>query len=539
VIGVRHVDNHGALVTSSSSTCRSRLLLLLVLVALASACGSSNGGGPAAPTATAIPTATASATSSVTVTRTSVPLNTATSTRTPPPTNTPTPSNTLAPSDTPTPSPGSANVWAPSVVYPSLQEPGPRGWLDRRGLIHAHSVYSHDACDNMPVKDGVRDPVCFDDFRRGLCQTKHDFVMLTDHNSSFADTPYPEALLYRPERGDELVERDDNPVASWAGCPDGSRSLILAGCEAGTMPVGLEGHVADQPERSQIYNAQTADAIEALRAKGAVTLVSHTEDWSVDQLRDLPLDGFEMYNVHANLILNVAKAAQALLYINDPDFPHPDLILLLITSEDPRYLTRWGSVLASGRKRVTTMATDCHRNTFPTLMQDGERVDSYRRLMLWFSNHLLVRPQADGSWDDRDLKDALRAGRLYGAFEMMGYPEGFDYHAEVGSRVAEMGEEVQLADQPVLRVSRPSVRHLDPTREAPVLTLRILRAIDGGFEEVAAGNDDLTFTPTQPGAYRAEVRMVPLHLRENLGRYATALLAKDFVWIYANPIYVR
>jgi len=172
-------------------------------------------------------------------------------------------------------------------------------------------------------------------------------------------------------------------------------------------------------------------------------------------------------------------------------------------------------------------------------MQDGERVDSFRRMMMWFSNHLLVRPKTDGSWDDRDLKDALRAGRLYGAFEVMGYPEGFDYHAEVGDQAYEMGDEVPLADQPVLHVSRPSVRNLDPNREPPVLKLRILRAITNGFEEVASGDDALTFTPTQPGAYRAEVRMVPLHLREDLHNDATTVLAHDYVWIYANPIYVR
>ena len=88
-------------------------------------------------------------------------------------------------------------------------------------------------------------------------------------------------------------------------------------------------------------------------------------------------------------------------------------------------------------------------------------------------------------------------------------------------------------------MARPSVRNLDPNREPPLLTLRILRAIDGGFEEVASGSDALAFTPTQPGAYRAEVRMVPLHLREDLRNDAAAVLAKDFVWIYGNAIYVR
>ena len=455
------------------------------------------------------------------------------------PTATPTPSPTPAESPTPTRTLIAGDFWRPSVAYPSVPGQGLRGLRDLRGLIHAHSVYSHDACDGMPVVNGVRDPVCFDDFRRGLCQSKHDFVMLTDHDTSFADTSYPDVLLYRAERGDELVMHDGNPVASWAGCPDDSHALILAGTESGTMPVGLEAHVADQPERSEIYNAVTADAVDALRAKGAVALVSHTENWTVAQLSDLPLDGFEMYNVHANLLLNVGKAAQYVLRLNDPGLMQSDLILLGVISEDPRYLTRWGTVLANGVKRVTTMATDCHRNTFKQLMQDGERVDSYRRMMMWFSNHLLVQPKADGTWDDRDLKDALRAGRLYGAFEVMGYPEGFDYHAEVADQTFEMGSEVQLADQPVLRVARPSVRNLDPNREPPVLKLRILRAIPNGFEEVASGDDALTFTPTQAGAYRAEVRMLPLHLREDLHNDAATVLAKDYVWIYANPIYVR
>ena len=75
-----------------------------------------------------------------------------------------------------------------------------------------------------------------------------------------------------------------------------------------------------------------------------------------------------------------ADEGGALLRINDPGLMQSDLILLGVMSEDPRYLKRWGSVLASGAKRVTTMATDCHRNTFKQLMQDGERVDSYRRI---------------------------------------------------------------------------------------------------------------------------------------------------------------
>jgi hypothetical protein len=194
-------------------------------------------------------------------------------------------------------------------------------------------------------------------------------------------------------------------------------------------------------------------------------------------------------------------------------------------------------VLASGAKRVTTMATDCHRNSFPAILPDGERVDSYRRMMQWFSNHLLVKADAQGHWDDRSLKDALRKGRLYGAFEVFGYPLGFDYHAEQGGAVHEMGEEVSLAQNPSLKVAMPKIDALDPSKEAPELRIRILRAKDGGWDVAAEKDAALTFAPTLPGVYRAEVRITPKHLRAYLSTYS-AQADRDFPWIYSNAIYV-
>src|SRR5690606_21582027 len=142
--------------------------------------------------------------------------------------------------------------------------------------------------------------------------------------------------------------------------------------------------------------------------------------------------------------LNAGAALELVLRVNDedPGLPFPDLVALLLMSEDERYLSTWGSALASGRRFVTTMGSDCHRNTFTSLLADDERVDSYRRAMSWFANHLLVRPDDDGHWDDRHLKEALREGRLYGSFDVLGFPVGFDFHAAAGDDVTEMGGEV-------------------------------------------------------------------------------------------------
>jgi hypothetical protein len=440
-------------------------------------------------------------------------------------------------------------AWAPGVRYVTERDPGARGLLDRRGLIHAHSAYSHDACDNAPHDDaGVYDQGCFHEFRQGLCTQQMDFVMASDHRDSFAHNEFPDVLLFRPDEGDKLIERGGSPVANRIACQGRDPVVLLAGTESGTMPVGLEHHLPGTPdERYETYGGTSADLITAYKSAGAVNLMQHTEDWTADQLTTLPIDGFEMYNLHANAFRG-AGALLGLLKLltnKDPGLPHPDLIILPAISEDPIYLGTWGTVLARGAHRVTTMGTDCHRNSFPQILPDGERIDSYRRMMGWFSNHLLVRPAADGSWDDLALKEALRAGRLYGAFEVLGVPAGFDYHLELPPAgaaapvVREMGESATVAEGATLKVAMPRLRHLDPKADAPVLTARILRARENGWDVVASGAGDLSFAAATAGVYRAEIRMTPRHLVASLGDYADSLGKNgDLVWIYSNAIYI-
>ncbi|MBI3179493.1 MAG: hypothetical protein HYZ27_07505, partial [Deltaproteobacteria bacterium] len=147
---------------------------------------------------------------------------------------------------------------------------------------------------------------------------------------------------------------------------------------------------------------------------------------------------------------------------------------------------------------------------------------------------------ASGAWDDRQLKDALRRGQVYGAFEVFGYPEGFDSYAETSTGIVEMGGEIALASEPTLVAVAPTLINLDPDAEPPVITVRLLLARAGGtWEEVKRGKGEIRHLPSEAGAYRVEVRILPLHLREYLAIYTDAALAQDHVWIYANAIYVR
>jgi hypothetical protein len=194
---------------------------------------------------------------------------------------------------------------------------------------------------------------------------------------------------------------------------------------------------------------------------------------------------------------------------------------------------------------VTTIGTDCHRNTFPQLLADGQRIDSYERLMKWFGNHLLIEPDARGEWGLDAARDALAAGRVYGVFEFLGHPEGFAYLAEQNADTHEMGSVLSLAQGSVsLRVVAPIVMARDPATPTPELQLRLLRADPAGWQEVALveGSEgrlaDLVHEVAEPGAYRAEVRLRAHHLAGQLGKHE-ALLDEAAIWVYANPIYVR
>jgi hypothetical protein len=423
----------------------------------------------------------------------------------------------------------------PWTVIPSAELGAPRGWTLQRGIIHTHSPYSHDACDDHPFIDGVRDEECFEDVRDGMCQTAQDFVFLTDHDDLFAYHEYPDVLLYAT--GDELIERDGLPVANRLACPEGHHVIVSAGTESAMMPIGLEHHVGDTlEERMAAYNEISPEAVERLKDAGAVALVHHTEEWDLDTLISLPLDGIEIYNVHFNLMDNMGAAIKMYgLMRSDPDaLPAIELALLAVFQENTRDLFRW-SKLVELRPTAGILATDSHRNVFQAESPDGERLDSFRRLMHWFSNYVLVR--GEGGVDDRLLKDAIRHGRVYGAFDVLGYPQGFDFHATQGEAVHELGDRLASAEGVHLVLTLPRVARQDPAGPQAEISGRILKSADGEWLEVASGDGATVEVDAEVGVYRAEVHITPHHLTAWLGATPEDFL-HDWVWVYSNAIYV-
>jgi hypothetical protein len=435
--------------------------------------------------------------------------------------------------------------WSPELPSAAAAMGGQRGLVPARGIIHLHSPYSHDACDGEPRDEvtGAVDEECLQHLRDALCAVRIDFAGITDHDASMADEEFGTLLLQRGS--DQLVMNGDLPVASRMTCPNGHQVLFTVGGENDLMPVAVDQHPEGVTGDAlhAYYNADTPEAVAAFRANGGLAWQPHSEQRSVDHIRERAPDGMEIYQLHANidpdirrdwLGLDSAGAIQAVAEFADTgDLElEPDLALISFLSPNTNSIDKWDALLGEGMRISGSGGTDAHENSLPITLRDGERGDSYRRMLRWFANIALVEDPGD----PLQIEDAYRGGRFFVAFELFGTPVGFDLQATGG---VEMGGTVGAADGATIELTLPAVYQLDPGLPAPAIRGRILHAGASGVTEVASGPGPVLSAPLDAaGAYRAEVIIAPHHLGPYLGHLGTADADREHVWIYSNPIYV-
>ncbi|MCC7541088.1 MAG: succinate dehydrogenase assembly factor 2 [Deltaproteobacteria bacterium] len=423
-----------------------------------------------------------------------------------------------------------------------------RGRRLARAIIHAHSVWSHDACDGDPQPDGGINEPCLADFRRMTCEAQIDVVMLTEHDAHMGDGTFEDVVSLRD--GDERVEdADGNLVGKRLVCADGRRVLVTMGAENDLMPIGLLRHPTDEvgAPLHDAYNARSAAAADVFRAAGALVWQAHSEQWTADQVRESGLDGMEIYNLHANVGPDIREEFLGL----DPLAPaedllmfastrrgrlEPDLAFLTFFDENRPSLQRYDELVAEGMRIAGSAGTDCHQNVFQLELPDGERGDSYRRMMRWFGNYVLI----DGEPTHESVREALAARRLFIGFDAMGTPVGFDYVAESPSgETFEMGDTAPVGSRLVVTTPTLGLGGIEDALAPPTIRTRILRAAaTGAVEVVSDTSDEVEWVATEPGAYRVEVRIVPEHVRPYIARIADRLV-REHVWVYSNPIWVE
>ncbi len=246
----------------------------------------------------------------------------------------------------------------------------PRELRDFRGIIHCHSLYSHDSKGT------------YEEILAAAKAAKVDFVCITDH----------------PPKGDPGLSLREG----WKGLRDGV--LFIQGHEmagANLLAIGI---------REPVHGATPADRIQAIHAQGGVAIVSHPEevkDWEPY----LAADGMEIYNVHAAWKRKQADLgfyAQALKVLKED----PERVFSLLQEIDPAILAKWDEINRT-RLFVGIAGNDAHQNVKIGAVQ----VDPYERAFRFVSTHVLAEELTEAA-----VLEALREGRCYVAFDLLGDP---------------------------------------------------------------------------------------------------------------------
>jgi hypothetical protein len=436
----------------------------------------------------------------------------------------------------------------PTDLPPSSELGSPRGWTIARSIVHLHSPYSHDACDNNGLPGGVVNEQCYQDLRYAMCELHLDFANVTDHPAHMDEYEFGDLLL--PRDGDVLEDGPFGvPVVNHVSCDNGATPKMTVGFEDELMPYGMVQHLApDQPTRDQLYNDSSAATVTLLKnVADAAAGIAHTESKDTNYLLTLGMDSIEIYNIHANLDPDIRQqylglppldAALSLIpyIVNPTTVPVSDLFFLSWFQLTPVYFEKWDTLTDAGLHVTGTVGNDSHENVLPLTAPDGERMDSHRRVNKWISNHFLVH---DMTLDEE--KDAARNERNFVVVEGLGSPVGYDFYATAGSATIGMGETAALVPgNTTIHVPLPTLHPTAPAGgPADVVTIKLKHVLPGGQDEIVATSTDapLDFAATQPGAYRAEVWMVPNHLTPYLGPTPDTYLVPT-PWILTNHLYL-
>ncbi|MFN3484163.1 MAG: hypothetical protein ACK44W_01575 [Planctomycetota bacterium] len=245
--------------------------------------------------------------------------------------------------------------------------PPERPLREFRGILHCHTLYSHDSRGTYP------------EILAADRAARVDFVCITDH----------------PPKGDPGRSLREG----WRGVRDGV--LFIQGHElAGSnlLAVGIR----------QPVSGTLPEKIAAIHGQGGVALISHPEE-IVDLEPYRSADGMEIYNLHAAWKRrqgDLSFYAQALRLLKED----PGRVFGLLQELDPAVQTRWED-LSRDRPFAAVAGNDAHQN----VRIGGIQADPYERSFRFVSTHVWAQELTEEA-----ILEAIRRGRCHVAFAAEG-----------------------------------------------------------------------------------------------------------------------
>jgi hypothetical protein len=246
---------------------------------------------------------------------------------------------------------------------PALQKP----LHDFRGIIHCHSLFSHDSKGT------------YEEILSAAKAAKIDFICMTDHPP-------------KDDKGRPLRE-------GWTGIHDGV--LFIQGAEYSDqiLALGIKEPITGKDRRG---------TIKAIHEQGGVAMACHPElidDW--DAFAEA--DGMEIYNVHATL-QRKSKDKAWMLRVPKVMKENPEGSFQELQELDPEILKRWHEI--NEKRPFTGIAgNDAHQN----VSFFGYQLDPYPRAFRFVTTHVFAEELTQAA-----VLEALRNGRAFVAFEVSG-----------------------------------------------------------------------------------------------------------------------
>jgi len=383
----------------------------------------------------------------------------------------------------------------------------PSAYHDFRGVMHVHSLLSHDS-------RGTVDEIIAAAKKVGV-----KVILFTEH-------PAPHYDYFKDGHRGMVDGVLLIPGAEYAGLLAFPQQSVPKGSDA--TPQGL------------------VDAV--LKTNGQVFLCHLEErmDWELKGLT-----GSEIYNLHADFkderrLLKSMRTPLGLLALLPASRQYPQETMAALLDYPADYLRRYDELCQKSRLTGIAANDSHHNNSLKAIvMEDGRLqlvgalgeilgkydpkklpllkpfltgglkkgdvafhldLDPYERSFRHVCTHLFLEEQTE-----KAVRETLVAGRAYVSFEWIADPTGFNFQATQGQRTFEMGSEVPLGTGLVMHAVSPL-----PAR---------FRLIRNGKEAHSALGRSYEHPVMEAGNYRLEVW---LNLAEN-----------PQIWILSNPIYVR
>lgn len=240
-------------------------------------------------------------------------------------------------------------------------------------------------------------------------------------------------------------------------------------------------------------NADAAALVGAIHDQGGLAIAADPARFA--RASDYALaDGFEAFSN-----ATAFAGANALSFKARAIFESTDRFLLGLEAPQPSAIEAYDRMAAGAR--VTMLAGF---GAAPAVDVMGATVGTWNQLVLFYTTHLLATER-----NIDPLIDAMKHGRAYISFDVLGYVGEFAFFAEHGSERTMMGDEVAMAPGLMLKCELP-----DTADEIVIFR-------DGARAGAIENSATFDFAPTGAGAWRV------------------VAMRRGHPWVMSNPIYVR